>query len=114
MRSAITMPFASPACSVLISRRSIWSTPSPVASSEVGTGGTAALFSVATFFVVLCPRVPGWLPAASSYGFAIGISTWTNLIAAGPIVTTQIAGKMQNTSGNTIFTPVFAAASSAR
>ena len=44
----------------------------------------------------------------------IGPSTWTNLIAAGPIVTTQIAGKMQNTSGNTIFTPVFAAASSAR
>ena len=37
-----------------------------------------------------------------------------NLMAAGPIVTTQIAGKMQNTSGNTIFTPVFAAASSAR
>jgi hypothetical protein len=45
---------------------------------------------------------------------AIGMRTWTNLIAAGPIVTTQIAGKMQNTSGNTIFTPVFAAASSAR
>ena len=43
-----------------------------------------------------------------------GNSTVTNLIAAGPIVTTQIAGKMQNTSGNTIFTPVFAAASSAR
>ena len=40
--------------------------------------------------------------------------TWMNLIAAGPIVTTQIAGKMQNTSGNTILTPVFAAASSAR
>ena len=37
-----------------------------------------------------------------------------NLIAAGPIVTTQIAGKMQKTSGNTILTPVFAAASSAR
>ena len=30
------------------------------------------------------------------------------------MVTTQIAGKMQNTSGNTIFTPVLAAASSAR
>ena len=43
-----------------------------------------------------------------------GNSTVTNLIAAGPMVTTQIAGKMQNTSGNTIFTPVFAAASSAR
>ena len=37
-----------------------------------------------------------------------------NLIAAGPIVTTQIAGKMQNTSGKTILTPVLAAASSAR
>ncbi len=37
-----------------------------------------------------------------------------NLMAAGPIVTTQIAGKMQKTSGNTIFTPVLAAASSAR
>ena len=35
-------------------------------------------------------------------------------MTAGPIVTTQIAGKMQNTSGNTILTPVFAAASSAR
>ena len=44
----------------------------------------------------------------------IGNSTVMNLIAAGPMVTTQIAGKMQNTSGNTIFTPVFAAASSAR
>ena len=43
-----------------------------------------------------------------------GIRTVTNRIAAGPIVTTQIAGKMQKTSGNTIFTPVFAAASSAR
>ena len=32
-----------------------------------------------------------------------------NLIAAGPIVTTQIAGKMQKTSGNTILTPVLAA-----
>ena len=38
----------------------------------------------------------------------------TKRIAAGPMVTTQIAGKMQNTSGKTIFTPVFAAASSAR
>ena len=37
-----------------------------------------------------------------------------NRIAAGPMVTTQIAGKMQKTSGNTILTPVFAAASSAR
>src|SRR5262245_57703919 len=45
---------------------------------------------------------------------AIGTRTWTNLMAAGPMVTTQIAGKMQNTSGNTIFTPVLAAASSAR
>ena len=44
----------------------------------------------------------------------IGNSTVMNLMAAGPIVTTQIAGKMQKTSGNTIFTPVFAAASSAR
>ena len=44
----------------------------------------------------------------------IGPSTVTNLIAAGPIVTTHTAGKMQNTSGKTIFTPVFAAASSAR
>ena len=44
----------------------------------------------------------------------IGKSTVTNLIAAGPMVTTQIAGKMQSTSGNTILTPVFAAASSAR
>ena len=35
-------------------------------------------------------------------------------MAAGPMVTTQIDGKMQSTSGNTIFTPVFAAASSAR
>ena len=35
-------------------------------------------------------------------------------MAAGPMVTTQIAGKMQMTSGKTIFTPVFAAASSAR
>ena len=43
-----------------------------------------------------------------------GKSTVTNLIAAGPIVTTQMAGKIQNTSGNTIFTPVLAAASSAR
>src|SRR6185436_2143960 len=46
--------------------------------------------------------------------FTIGNRTCTNLIAAGPIVTTQIAGKMQNTSGKTILTPVFAAASSAR
>ena len=37
-----------------------------------------------------------------------------NLITAGPMVTTQIAGKMQNTSGKTILTPVLAAASSAR
>ena len=37
-----------------------------------------------------------------------------NLMTAGPSVTTQIAGKMQMTSGNTIFAPVFAAASSAR
>ena len=37
-----------------------------------------------------------------------------NRIAAGPIVTIQMAGKMHSTSGNTIFTPVFAAASSAR
>ncbi len=37
-----------------------------------------------------------------------------NLIAAGPIVTTQMEGKMHSTSGNTILTPVFAAASSAR
>ena len=44
----------------------------------------------------------------------MGNSTVTNRIAAGPIVTTQIAGKMQNTSGKTILTPVFAAASSAR
>src|SRR5947207_8075357 len=50
----------------------------------------------------------------AAYFCAIGTSTWMNLIAAGPIVTTQIAGKMQNTSGNTIFTPVLAAASSAR
>src|SRR5437867_9033880 len=35
-------------------------------------------------------------------------------MAAGPIVITQIAGKMQKTSGNTILTPVLAAASSAR
>ena len=40
--------------------------------------------------------------------------TSMNLITAGPIVTTQIAGKMQKTSGKTILTPVFAAASSAR
>src|SRR4029079_10909198 len=45
---------------------------------------------------------------------AIGTRTCTNLIAAGPIVTTQIAGKIQKTRGNTILTPVFAAASSAR
>ena len=45
---------------------------------------------------------------------ASGNSTSTNLMAAGPIVTTQMAGKMQNTSGNTILTPVLAAASSAR
>src|SRR5215813_10262103 len=51
---------------------------------------------------------------SSHYFCAIGMRTWMNLIAAGPIVTTQIAGKMQNTSGNTIFTPVLAAASSAR
>jgi hypothetical protein len=44
----------------------------------------------------------------------IGKRTVTNLMAAGPMVTTQIAGKMQMTSGNTILTPVFAAASSAR
>jgi hypothetical protein len=44
----------------------------------------------------------------------IGNSTVMNRMAAGPIVTTQIAGKMQKTSGNTIFTPVFAAAYSAR
>ena len=44
----------------------------------------------------------------------IGNSTVMNRIAAGPIVTTQIAGKMQRTSGKTILTPVFAAASSAR
>ncbi len=37
-----------------------------------------------------------------------------NRITAGPIVTIQIAGKIQTTSGNTIFTPVFAAASYAR
>src|SRR5688572_11476569 len=43
-----------------------------------------------------------------------GNSTVTNLIAAGPMVMTQMAGKIQVTSGNTIFTPVFAAASSAR
>ena len=43
---------------------------------------------------------------------ASGKSTFTNLMAAGPMVTTQIAGKMQKTSGNTILTPVFAAASS--
>ena len=43
-----------------------------------------------------------------------GNSTVTNWIAAGPMVTIQIAGKMQKTSGNTILTPVFAAASSAR
>ena len=35
-------------------------------------------------------------------------------IAAGPIVTIHTAGNMQNTSGKTIFTPVLAAASSAR
>src|SRR4029079_3544685 len=45
---------------------------------------------------------------------AIGTRTCTNLIAAGPIVTTQIAGKIQKPRGNTILTPVFAAASSAR
>src|SRR5205085_3833794 len=45
---------------------------------------------------------------------ASGNSTLTNLMAAGPMVTTQIAGKMQKTSGNTILTPVLAAASSAR
>src|SRR5207249_1112460 len=44
----------------------------------------------------------------------IGKSTVMNLMAAGPMVTIQIAGKMQTTSGNTILTPVFAAASSAR
>ena len=44
----------------------------------------------------------------------MGSNTVMNRIAAGPIVTTQIAGKMQSTSGNTILTPVFAAASSAR
>ena len=44
----------------------------------------------------------------------IGSMTLMNLIAAGPIVTTQIAGKMQKTSGKTILTPVLAAASSAR
>ena len=40
--------------------------------------------------------------------------TVTNWMAAGPMVTTQMDGKMHSTSGNTIFTPVFAAASSAR
>src|SRR5204862_8172899 len=52
-------------------------------------------------------RAHFWLSAS-------GKSTSTNLMAAGPMVTTQIAGKMQNTSGKTIFTPVLAAASSAR
>ena len=44
----------------------------------------------------------------------IGNSTVMNLMAAGPMVTIHTAGKMQKTSGKTIFTPVFAAASSAR
>src|SRR5262245_44555616 len=44
----------------------------------------------------------------------IGKRTWTNLIAAGPIVTTQIAGEIPKARGNSMFTPVFAAASSAR
>ena len=53
--------------------------------------------------------------APGYFEFSIsGKSTVMNRMAAGPIVTTQIAGKMQKTSGNTIFTPVFAAASSAR
>src|SRR4029079_10209308 len=49
-----------------------------------------------------------------SYLFAIGEKTSMNLMAAGPIVTTQIAGKMQMTSGNTILAPSLAAFSSAR
>ena len=33
----------------------------------------------------------------------------TNLMTAGPIVTTNIAGNRQNTSGKTILTPIFCA-----
>src|SRR5688572_5059641 len=36
-----------------------------------------------------------------------------NLMSAGPRVTTYIAGKRKKTSGNTSFTPIFAARSSA-
>jgi hypothetical protein len=50
-----------------------------------------------------------WCPFSAS-----GPSTAMNLSAAGPIVTTHTAGKMQMTSGKTILTPVLAAASSAR
>ena len=66
-------------------------------------------------------QVPGNQPHVKSrrpqayFEFSIsGNSTVTKRIAAGPMVTTQIAGKMQKTSGNTILTPVLAAASSAR
>ena len=44
---------------------------------------------------------------------AIGEAIRTSRMAAGPMVTTQIAGKMQNTSGKTIFTGSFCASSSA-
>ena len=55
-----------------------------------------------------------WHPCYFFMLSIIGNSTVMNLMAAGPMVTIHTAGKMQKTSGNTIFTPVFAAASSAR
>src|SRR6185436_6389963 len=65
----------------------------------------------------LINRYPGFLDRRGRdhhFLSAIGPMTCINLMAAGPIVTIQIAGKMQITSGKTILTAVFAAASSAR
>ena len=71
-------------------------------------------------YIVALASIFAMIPSGPAYAGTqdaaaiIGIKTLMNLIAAGPIVTTQIAGKMQKTSGNTILTPVLAAASSAR